>query len=207
MRTVLSWCAYTARGISTNYTHLICCRAVSVSGQHGRCINSMVKPANSDNPLKMRCLCLDCWFTVTIEIDTGLTGPYSATQWGVNALPCGADHRTASWVPDRIDRAAFAKRCLLSTKTKAIAVSRFCEKKVSCEGVTKVLRKILYSWIPCRHNSQNICGVRQCGRGASTSGNYSTANDTWNSSVYKRCHASPWRRIVASWRLFIVTSS
>ena len=54
---------------------------------------------------------------------------------------------------------------------------------------------------------KHICGVQQSGRGASTSGNYSTANDTWNSSVYKRCHASPWRHIVVSWRLFIVTSS
>ena len=30
---------------------------------------------------------------------------------------------------------------------------------------------------------------------ACVTGCYRTANDTWNSNVHKRCHASPWRRI------------
>ena len=30
---------------------------------------------------------------------------------------------------------------------------------------------------------------------ACVTGCYRTANDTWNSNVHKRCHASPWQRI------------
>ena len=37
MSTDLFWCAYTARGISTNHMLLICCRTVSVFGQDVRC--------------------------------------------------------------------------------------------------------------------------------------------------------------------------
>ena len=37
MNYALFWCAYTARGISTNHARLICCGTVSVTGQDGGC--------------------------------------------------------------------------------------------------------------------------------------------------------------------------
>ena len=39
-------------------------------------------------------------------------------------------------------------------------------------------------------------GVRLRGRGCTSTGwELQYRNDTWNSSIHKRCHASPWRRI------------
>ena len=72
-------------------------------------------------------------------------------------------------------------------------------------NVLKMYYKFKHARLPSY--VENMVGVRRSGRRVrSPSGDYSTANDAWKSNVHKRCHASPWRRIVASWRLVIVTS-
>ena len=73
---------------------------------------------------------------------------------------------------------------------------------IAWEGVSHVMTLDLDLYLQGRWK----VGVRRSGRRVrSPSGDYSTANDAWKSNVHNR-HASPWRRIVASWRLVIVTS-
>ena len=73
------------------------------------------------------------------------------------------------------------KNCLQRTGTKAIAVSRFCEKLSPTnwmQGVTAISRKISCSWAPRLQNSRNRWAKKwgpTCDRDISNSAIYTTA--------------------------------
>ena len=79
----------------------------------------------------MHCLCPDQRFVVAIYIDTGLTGPYSATQW---RCQCSAwrgwpPHSMCSSPHWQVGQSWFREKIVSrGPRTKAIAVSKFREK-------------------------------------------------------------------------------
>ena len=140
MIVTLFWCTYTARGTPEYLPITRSCFAVelSVSGQDGGC-KQRGQPTMIW--LKTHCLCPDKWFVVAIYIGTGLTGPYSATQW---RCQCSAElgwpsHRMCSsphwqvgqsWLREKLSpanreqrllrRADFAKKCLPQIGSKVL---------------------------------------------------------------------------------------
>ena len=138
---MLFWCACTARRISTNHAHLICCGTVSVTGQIGGCKSGQIATMwlKTFMPRLVVCSRNLHWFWInwsllcdTVEVSMlrlvwlpiaqhvyqpALTGRLELISW--KFVSCEWEQRLSRW-------SDFAKNCLLRIGCKELA--RFREK-------------------------------------------------------------------------------